>query len=219
MASIALAITTSTATQSVGLAVDDRPLAVRTMTWRRGQPRTLLRDITELLNEAGKVLHDVDRIVCDVGPGSFTGLRFSMATARALAWSLGIPCHGVGSLQTIAFMATQQGAQGPVLAVLPARRRVVYARVGDVEAEVPHAELPEFVDAAPDKPQAIAGPSACLEELASLDLPQRPVPAPDIAAMLGLAETTKPVDWAALTPSYVALSQPERIANAAQSSR
>lgn len=95
------------------------------------------------LKEAGKSFADLDAIVVGTGPGPFTGLRVGMATAAAFGDALGIPVHGVCSLDAI---AVQIPAEEKVVAI-DARRREVYwaqyagSRVGDPQV-TPYADVP-----------------------------------------------------------------------------
>jgi tRNA threonylcarbamoyl adenosine modification protein YeaZ len=96
--------------------------------------------------EAGVALPDVDAIVVGTGPGPFTGLRVGMVTAAALGDALGVPVHGVCSLDAIAAEALEEGADpgGPLLVVTDARRREVYwaAYEGGRRISGPHVESP-----------------------------------------------------------------------------
>jgi len=76
------------------------------------------------------------------GPGPFTGLRVGMVTAAALGDALGVPVHGVCSLDAIA--AEVGEVDGPLLVVTDARRREVYWAAYDGGARVsgPHVEAP-----------------------------------------------------------------------------
>lgn len=74
-----------------------------------------------LLAEAGWQRSSVERIGVDVGPGSFTGLRVGIALADALAFGLGVPCVGVGSLAVMA-AAVPSAVEGVRVPLLDARR-------------------------------------------------------------------------------------------------
>jgi tRNA threonylcarbamoyladenosine biosynthesis protein TsaB len=98
---------------------------------RPGHATRLLPMIAELLGRAGGGWEAVDRIAVGVGPGTFTGLRIGIATARGLAWARDIPLVGISSLQALAAGATQPGSGGDggrsVLAVIDARRGEAFA--------------------------------------------------------------------------------------------
>lgn len=69
----------------------------------------------------------VERIAVGLGPGSFTGLRVGIATARGLSVSLGIPASGVCTLDALARGIAESGAEGQCLAVLDGFRGEVFA--------------------------------------------------------------------------------------------
>ncbi|MCM0639785.1 tRNA (adenosine(37)-N6)-threonylcarbamoyltransferase complex dimerization subunit type 1 TsaB [Cellulomonas wangsupingiae] len=85
--------------------------------------------IAELSERKGRPLRDVESIVVGTGPALFTGLRVGLVTARTLGLALGVPVHGVPSLDALAERAAQLGAVDdgtPLLVVTDARRREVY---------------------------------------------------------------------------------------------
>jgi tRNA threonylcarbamoyladenosine biosynthesis protein TsaB len=82
--------------------------------------------IAEILAESGYRMGDLDRIAVGVGPGSFTGLRIGVATARALALARDMEIVGVSTLESLAL-----NAEGLVCAVLDARRSEVFAATWD----------------------------------------------------------------------------------------
>jgi tRNA threonylcarbamoyladenosine biosynthesis protein TsaB len=108
------------------------------------RPVSVLEDIDALLRRGGVRDSQLEGIVVGIGPGSFTGLRMGLATARALAFSLDLPLAGVSTLEALA-----AGAPGAT-PVIDARRREVFALAdaGPVvlaPAELPVAEGREYV--------------------------------------------------------------------------
>jgi tRNA threonylcarbamoyladenosine biosynthesis protein TsaB len=87
------------------------------------RPVSVLEDVDALLRRGGVRDSQIEGIVVGIGPGSFTGLRMGLATARALAFSLDLPLAGVSTLEALA-----AGAPGAT-PVIDARRREVFALV------------------------------------------------------------------------------------------
>jgi tRNA threonylcarbamoyladenosine biosynthesis protein TsaB len=86
---------------------------------------TLLEDVDALLRQAGAHTRDVEGLAVGIGPGSFTGLRVGLATARGLALALGVPVAGVSTLDAL-------GAGSPgALPVIDARRREIFVLQGE----------------------------------------------------------------------------------------
>jgi tRNA threonylcarbamoyladenosine biosynthesis protein TsaB len=81
---------------------------------------TLLEDVDALLRQAGARTGDLDALAVGIGPGSFTGVRIGLATARGLAFGLDLPVAGVSTLAALA-----AGAPGAT-PVIDARRREVF---------------------------------------------------------------------------------------------
>jgi tRNA threonylcarbamoyladenosine biosynthesis protein TsaB len=96
--------------------------------------RVLLREVEGAVAAAAGWEH-VDRIAVGIGPGSFTGLRIGIATARALAQSRGIPIAGVSSLAALARGISEhpEAVTRRALPVFDARRGQVFAALHDPE--------------------------------------------------------------------------------------
>lgn len=88
---------------------------------RPGHATRLLELVAEAMAAAAVDWDEVARIVVGVGPGSFTGLRIGVSTARGLAQARGVPLVGVSTLRLLAAGARVEDAR-PVLAVVDARR-------------------------------------------------------------------------------------------------
>jgi len=92
---------------------------------------TLLEDVDALLRRAGARTRELDALAVGIGPGSFTGVRIGLATARGIALALGIPAAGVSTLAALA-----AGAPGAV-PVVDARRKEVFVLRDEPEVLAP----------------------------------------------------------------------------------
>ncbi len=131
---ITLALTSSTALVGVAIAtVDDGGLlAERSILTDRRHAEEITPMLAAVVAEAGLSIVDIERIVVDVGPGRYTGMRVGIATAKALAFALGVPVVSITSLDLIARAARKLDAHdGPIFAVVDARRDQVFAQKAD----------------------------------------------------------------------------------------
>ncbi len=129
---IVLGFDTATSATAVGLRLaDGHTLEDRDVPRPGGHPghaTRLLEMAGGLLAEAGLGWRQVERLGVGVGPGTFTGLRVGVATARGLAQSLGLELAAVSSLRALAYGALRAGeVPGGVLALIDARRGEVFA--------------------------------------------------------------------------------------------
>lgn len=104
----------------------------RVITDRR-QAEILVPMIEEIMEKAGVTFQTLDRIAVTIGPGSFTGVRIGLATARALALASNLPLVGVSTLQVMASSAAGSSGQS-ILAVLDTKREDFYGEVFDAQA-------------------------------------------------------------------------------------
>ena len=70
---------------------------------------SLMPLIKKILHDCNLKLADINLLVCDIGPGSFTGLRIGVATVKAFSDSLNIPCVGISSLEVLAYYMKDNG--------------------------------------------------------------------------------------------------------------
>jgi tRNA threonylcarbamoyladenosine biosynthesis protein TsaB len=110
-----LAFDTATDIATSALVADGEVLGERS-----SRAVTLLEDVDALLRQAGTHTRDLEALAVGTGPGSFTGVRIGLSTARGLALALGIRVAGVSTLDALA-----AGAPG-ALPVIDARRREVF---------------------------------------------------------------------------------------------
>ncbi len=128
----------------------------------RGPEHTTdLLEQVELCAAAAGGWEQVTQLAVGLGPGSFTGLRIGIATARGLGTSLGLPVSGVCTLDAIGRGLGEAGAEGDRLAVLDARRGEVFAALYSERGEriweplvCRPEELEERVAALPAPPRA-----------------------------------------------------------------
>jgi tRNA threonylcarbamoyladenosine biosynthesis protein TsaB len=119
-----LAIDTSTEICSVAVLNGRECLSETSLKVREGHSGTILNTIHETIGKSGCSLTDVDLIAAGTGPGSFTGIRIGIATAKGLALALGCDIRGVCTLDAIAANASNLGM--PVMPVLDARKGEIF---------------------------------------------------------------------------------------------
>jgi len=106
--SIILNLDTATETASVCIAREGITLAMRSSTEQKDHASWIQPAIMEVLQEAGIVLRDVQAVAVTAGPGSYTGLRVGMATAKGLCYTLKIPLITENTLLVMAWAAREK---------------------------------------------------------------------------------------------------------------
>lgn len=110
----------------------------------RGHAERLMGIISDVLEKAKVSYHDIGKIITTVGPGSFTGIRVGVATARGFAVGLGIPVVGVTNLEAIIEEARETGSLAPdcpVVATMEAGRGMIYAQAS-FDCALEKADIP-----------------------------------------------------------------------------
>ena len=168
-----LAFDTSNQALSLAILEDEHLLAQTTLNIKKNHSITLMPAIDFLMNSLDMKPTDLDRIAVAQGPGSYTGLRIAVATAKTLAHTLKIELVGVSSLLAL----VPEQVEGLVIPIMDARRNNVYAgfyQSGQAvrpEAHLPLAEVLEIADAA-DQPVTFVGETATFAEQIKDALPQ-----------------------------------------------
>jgi tRNA threonylcarbamoyladenosine biosynthesis protein TsaB len=127
---LTLAFDTATDVATSALVDDGEVLGERV-----SRAATLLEDVDALLRQGGAHPRDLGALAVGIGPGSFTGVRIGLATARGLALALDLPGAGVSTLDALA-----AGASGAV-PVVDARRREIFTLVDGRPTVLAPAEL------------------------------------------------------------------------------
>lgn len=125
---LVLAISTSTGRGSVAVAGPEGVLALRTHDVLEAHAEALFSLVDAALEGAGATRELLTAVACDVGPGSFTGVRVGVASAAGIAAALGVPGIGIGSLESMARAALRSsfGEADRVVAALDAKKGEVY---------------------------------------------------------------------------------------------
>jgi len=127
---LTLAFDTATEVATSALVDDGEVLGERV-----SRAQTLLEDVDALLRQGGAHPRDLDVLAVGIGPGSFTGVRIGLASARGLALALDVRGAGISTLDALA-----AGAPG-ALPVIDARRREVFTVAGGVPVVLAPAEV------------------------------------------------------------------------------
>ncbi len=221
---LVLVIDTATRRAVLGLSeVDGRVIGADGWTTAHRHGEELLSRLDALLAHAGAEPTDLAAVVVGTGPGSFTGLRIGLATAKTLSYALGAPLIGVPTAHALALSASGNAEQ--VIVTLPAGARDRYvARLRVADGRVEELVPPELVASHESLAGAASAPIVAID----LDPPEVSAAAAELGrhavdglvaalARLGAAALAAGGhdDVAELVPAYVSL--PRGITEAAAS--
>lgn len=156
----------------------------------------LISTIVKILKEAGLEPNDIDIIVTDVGPGSFTGIRACVTVARVLAQQLNIQAIGVSSLEVLSNILGDSD-----LVALDARKNKAYIYDGDVKGAIELEQVDELV-----KGRRVITDNSLKERLSKnaelvISYQDGNYPLGDILSKL--AAQKNETDWRKLKPLYI----------------
>ncbi len=146
--SLLLQIETATTACSVALTRDGQVIAVRELNERNIHAEVITVFIEEVFQTAGLTYADLDAIAVSSGPGSYTGLRIGVSTAKGLCYALDKPLIAVETLQA---MADGMIAHAPVqnlwlCPMIDARRMEVYTALFDAQGDRVEPTSAQIID-------------------------------------------------------------------------
>jgi tRNA threonylcarbamoyladenosine biosynthesis protein TsaB len=145
-----LCIETATSVCSVALAEEGRLLAYRENSGNNSHSSDLTGFIEEVFAKIQRNITELAAVAVSTGPGSYTGLRIGVSSAKGLAYALNIPLIGIETLHSMAYGARDEVGSGEkVLYYCPmidARRMEVYAAVFDINMFMVREVEAEIID-------------------------------------------------------------------------
>ncbi|GEM02874.1 tRNA threonylcarbamoyladenosine biosynthesis protein TsaB [Halolactibacillus halophilus] len=138
-----LAMDTSTDVLSVSLHNNQEIIEEYSSKNKNKHSTRLMPAIDRIMKEAKVTPQDLTKIVVGMGPGSYTGVRIALSTAKTMAWTLNIPVVGVSSLRALSLQASGDDL---VCSFLDARRGLVYAGLYDKEGNEVLPEVNIMID-------------------------------------------------------------------------
>ena len=145
-----LFLETATQVCSVALADGDQLLALKESESANSHSSLLTTFIQEVISEAGMKLNDLDAIVVSKGPGSYTGLRIGVSTAKGLCYSLEKPLIAINTLQSLAIgmrdIIKPEAENVLFCPMIDARRMEVYTAFYDANNKVIQATSAQIID-------------------------------------------------------------------------
>ncbi|NWJ52786.1 MAG: tRNA (adenosine(37)-N6)-threonylcarbamoyltransferase complex dimerization subunit type 1 TsaB [Bacteroidetes bacterium] len=151
--SLILCLETATQVCSVALAKNDEIIAIRESKEHNSHSALITIFIEEVMKESGYQLNELDTIAVSKGPGSYTGLRIGVSTAKGLCFSLNKPLIAIETLEGMASyqftqLAQKKGNEKTLLVpMIDARRMEVYMAIFDAKGQRQTITSAEIINA------------------------------------------------------------------------
>ncbi|UJL47114.1 tRNA (adenosine(37)-N6)-threonylcarbamoyltransferase complex dimerization subunit type 1 TsaB [Virgibacillus sp. NKC19-16] len=218
-----LAIDTSNHVLGVAVMKDDKIAGEVVTNLAKNHSVRLMPAIDKLMREVQITPEQLDKIVVAKGPGSYTGVRIGVATAKSLAWALNIPIVGVSSLEVLNFQG--RFFNGAICPFFDARRGLVYTGLYkwknstlETIVEETNMLMEDFLKmlAKEERKVLFLSPDISLHQKAITEslgelavIPEGPyhVAKPSYLALAGL--NREPDNLHTLTPNYLRLAEAE----------
>jgi tRNA threonylcarbamoyladenosine biosynthesis protein TsaB len=166
---IILNIETSTRVCSVALAVDGKVVSLKESHEKNAHAQNITLFSESVIREAGLEFKDLDAVAVSKGPGSYTGLRIGVSTAKGFCYALDKPLIAVGTLTSLAagMVTKKDKAKGYLFCpMIDARRMEVYAALFDadlntiMDTKAMIIDADSFSDRLSEQPVVFAGDGA-----------------------------------------------------------
>ncbi|WP_316803018.1 tRNA (adenosine(37)-N6)-threonylcarbamoyltransferase complex dimerization subunit type 1 TsaB [Pedobacter nototheniae] len=143
-----LQIETATSICSVALSIDGKTIALKEESGQNLHASNLTLFVEEVIKAAGLTYKDLDAVAVSKGPGSYTGLRIGVSTAKGLCYALDIPLIAVETLKMMAagFLFENPDYGNLVCPMIDARRMEVYTTLFDAELAVLEPTVAKIID-------------------------------------------------------------------------
>jgi tRNA threonylcarbamoyladenosine biosynthesis protein TsaB len=153
-----LQIETATQACSAAISIDGKTIALKELVAQNIHAGSLTLFIDEVIHAAGIGYKELDAVAVSKGPGSYTGLRIGVSTAKGLCYALDKPLIGINTLQMMAdgFLQLNPGYRGLVCPMIDARRLEVFTALFDSSGNLLAPVEAKIIDAASFEDQLIS---------------------------------------------------------------
>ncbi|MCZ4222288.1 tRNA (adenosine(37)-N6)-threonylcarbamoyltransferase complex dimerization subunit type 1 TsaB [Pedobacter rhodius] len=143
-----LLIETATAFCSVAISVDGKIISLKEESGQNLHASNLTLFIEEVIKKSGMSYGDLDAVAISKGPGSYTGLRIGVSTAKGLCYALEKPLIAIETLEMMAagFLSQNPGYDGLICPMIDARRMEVYTSVYNAELTLLEPTSAKIID-------------------------------------------------------------------------
>ncbi len=120
---------TSTNSCSAAIAIDGKVVSSRAINEHKAHAKLLVPFVKNLLEESNLSINDCSAVAISMGPGSYTGLRVGVSTAKGFCYGANLPLISVDTLEILARMVESDTSNSLIIPMIDARRMEVYSAI------------------------------------------------------------------------------------------